>query len=67
MGGVQALQGAVHLLPSGREVADVQWLDVSSPLLSSGYTLSRTHASRFLVLLPLSTTKPTSVRIDRGI
>lgn len=32
MGGVQALQGAVHLLPSGGEVADIQWL--MCPVLS---------------------------------
>ena len=63
MGGVQALQGAVHLLPSEQEVADVQWLDLSSPLLFSDYTLSRTHASRFLVLLPFSTTKGMSACI----
>lgn len=67
MGGVQALQGAIYLLPSGQEVADIQWLDVSSPLLSSVYALSRTHASRFLVLLPFSTTKSMSVHIGRGM
>lgn len=67
MGGVQALQGAVHLLPSGREVADIQWFDVSSPLLSSDHMLSRTQAFRFLVPLPFSTAKSMSACIDRGM
>lgn len=48
-------------------MADVQWLDVSSVLLSPGYTLSRTDAFKFLVLLPFSTTKSMSVHIDRGM
>lgn len=55
MGGVQALQGAVYLLPSGGEVADIHVVNVSSPLLRSGCALSRTHVFRLRVLSPFST------------
>lgn len=66
MGGVQALQGAVHLLPSGGEVADIQWLmcPVPSCALAMLYQGLMSLGSMSFCLSP---PKYMSLHIGRGM